>query len=53
MPTPSAEAMVGAATAIVASAASAKLSFLIFNPCVAAQEQTVEAKACSYGKAGV
>src|SRR6267378_2682232 len=53
-PTPksSALAMVGAATAIVASAASARLSFLMFNPLVAAQEKTVEPKACSYGKAG-
>ena len=31
----------------------AKLSFLMFNPLVAAQEKTVEPKACSYGKAGV
>jgi hypothetical protein len=44
---------VGAATAIVASAASAKLSFLIINPLVAAQGKTVEPKACSHGKARV
>jgi hypothetical protein len=44
---------VGAATAIVARAASARLSFLMFHPLVAAQEKTVEQKACSESQAAV